>query len=507
MNARLVPTVLVCCLFPGLTGCAAGILWGCKRPEVTAVSLNPMDCDCHGKHKETGIPFYLPKPLLIVSKNFRNIEDAKTGLTDSAPIPVGFDDQSKYADLNARTNFNGLNGPAAAGLAAVGPSTAATNTGTAAVSGQHIFSPSGAPITPREVPSDGLAPATFFTYQIVFVPDLTQKYGLKIRGGPGEIRAAMNLVNGWQFTGIGPFYMKDSSTAQNILANGISTRLGGQAAADVINAAADLAKAFRGGALQGGAVGAEDGRVRRLSEAYSQLSPTPMPLVNFAEIHVYEPSLTPEGMMEWREIVCLNFNRDYLGLKTASIDLAPRAVPTPPIPLVGPQGGLQGGAVGGLEDPAVTRALVAGVFGVPPDSAALTVAPGGLQGGAVGGVPAGGVNQIQVDCGGADKCGPCKEVNIFRFGGWRKEPAHRAKIQNRALTTSPVVIPDGTPPGGGPEVDTKKPPTAGGGMQGAAVGGAPATTPAIINQPIFNQPAVATPVLPPPPAAPPGKEE
>ncbi len=30
---------------------------------------------------------------------------------------------------------------------------------------------------------------SFFTYQIVFVPDLTQKYGLRITGGAGEIRA------------------------------------------------------------------------------------------------------------------------------------------------------------------------------------------------------------------------------------------------------------------------------------------------------------------------------
>src|ERR1043166_5564764 len=105
MNARFLAPVVVAGLLPCVTGCAPGILWACKQAEVTAVSLNPCDVDKCGRPREAGIPFYLPKPLLIVSKNFRNIEEAKTGLTDSPPIPIGFDDQAKYADLNARTNF------------------------------------------------------------------------------------------------------------------------------------------------------------------------------------------------------------------------------------------------------------------------------------------------------------------------------------------------------------------------------------------------------------------
>src|SRR5262245_7860651 len=89
---------------------------GCHHPSVTAVCLNPDPCgpECSTfwgamhhclKQKEEGIPFYLPKPLLIVAKNFRNLEEAKVGLTDTPPIPDYFDDQAKYADLNARTNF------------------------------------------------------------------------------------------------------------------------------------------------------------------------------------------------------------------------------------------------------------------------------------------------------------------------------------------------------------------------------------------------------------------
>src|SRR5215831_13923373 len=231
MDSRRLGVVLAWCAAVGNAGCGQSLLWSHKRPEITAVSLNACDGNLCGK--ETGIPFYLPKPLLIVSKNFRNIETPTVGLTDSPPIPAAFDDQAKYADLNARTNFVGLNGPAPAGSGSQGGAVAADGTPNAStpIKSAPTLHSTGAPISPGKAPSDGLAPDTFFTYQIVFVPDMSRQYGLKIHGGPGEIRAAMNLVNGWQFTGIGPFYMKDSATAQNILAQGISNRLGGQAAA------------------------------------------------------------------------------------------------------------------------------------------------------------------------------------------------------------------------------------------------------------------------------------
>ena len=101
-------------------------------------------------------------------------------------------------------------------------------------------------MSPGAPPSDGLKPDAFYTYHIVFVPDFTQKYGLKIKGGVGEIRAAMNLVNGWQFTGLGPYYMKDSSTAQNTLSAGITANLAASGVADVVKAAASLAPGTTG---------------------------------------------------------------------------------------------------------------------------------------------------------------------------------------------------------------------------------------------------------------------
>ena len=225
-------------------------LSGCQHPEVTAVSLNPHYCDhkfafLYDPCKEPeGIPFYLPKPLLIVAKNFRNVEETKVGLTDSAPIPNFYDDQAKYADLNARTNFSGLDGNAASGTPAATSGNEQFPTGDAknlaSVSTARVYSGTGAPISPGVVAPDGLKPEAFFTYHIMFVPDLTQKYGLKIKGGAGEIRAAMNLVNGWQFTGLGPYYMKDSSTAQNTLAAGITANLAASGVSDVVKAFASL---------------------------------------------------------------------------------------------------------------------------------------------------------------------------------------------------------------------------------------------------------------------------
>lgn len=508
MPSRLLATALAFGALSGVSGC--GVIWACKSPKVTAISLNQCDGDRFGK--EVGIPFYLPKPLLIIAKNFRNIEEAKTGLTDSAPIPTAYDDQSKYADLNARTNFVGLNSPAAGGgTQADTPGT--PTAGTAEKSAPHLFSPNGAPLTPREAPSDGLAPSTFYTYQIVFVPDMTQKYGLKIRGGAGEIRAAMNLVNGWQFTGIGPFYMKDSSTAQNILAQGISTRLGGQAAADVLNAAANLAKTA--GRTQS-AIPGDSNEVKELSRAIEQLplEKHVMSIPNFAEICVYEPHVCPNGRMEWTPIAHLHFNREFLGqdkvtLKSMPIVPAPQTVPPPKTPT-----GTGGTTNAATVDPSVARSAVAAVFGLPTDSPALTTPPGTTQSAVpAAAVPGGGVNQIHVE-NNANNARPSREFNLFRWGSHHKAEAPRPRIQTRSFLGSLSDAVGGQTLGLANPGDSPRP--TGGGTESAvpqpAASGVTPTT--IYNQPTFNQPAITHPagaplgpVIPsptvPPPKVPP----
>ena len=145
------------CLLVGLSGC--------HHPSITAVSLDHY-CDhkwaflydpC--KDKE-GIPFYLPKPLLIVAKNFRNIEETKVGLTAGAPIPNYFDDQAKYADLNARTNFAGLDGtaPPSGETQTVSPAeTLPTGTvsGFATAASPNIYSSNGARSLLEPCPATG----------------------------------------------------------------------------------------------------------------------------------------------------------------------------------------------------------------------------------------------------------------------------------------------------------------------------------------------------------------
>jgi len=309
-------------------------LSGCQHPSVTAVSLDHY-CD----HKfaflydpckdHEGIPFYLPKPLLIVAKNFRNIEDAKTGLTDPVPIPGNFDDQSKYADLNSRSAFSGGSD------AAPGPTTAASPDVASVFPGQNIapglqtytYSSQAPQVSPRDLVNDNLTPETFYTYQIIFVPDMTQKYGLKVKGGAGELRAAMNLVNGWQFTGIGPFYMKDSSTSQNTLSAGIAANLAARGVGDLIK---DIASLNPGSTSSTTTPGTPKGQGKLLGgdgataiiQSLQDLNLKPMRLSKFAEIAVYEAYITPEGTMEWKPIHKQEYDRDVLGAI---------ANPTPPV--------------------------------------------------------------------------------------------------------------------------------------------------------------------------------
>jgi len=317
-------TVLRTLLLAGVTAGAAG----CQHPSVTAVSLNPHVCDhkfafLYDPCKEPeGIPFYLPKPLLIISKNFRNIEETKVGLTAGAPIPNGFDKQETYADLNSRSSFSYSDSTNAPGGANPGGSAADTpgpsgsdDNGSATAASAMTYSATKPNVTPEKVASDGLTPDVFYTYQIIFIPDMTQKYGLKIRGGVGEIRAAMNLVNGWQFTGLGPFYMKDSSTAQNTLATGIAANLTGRGVANVVSSIADLQKKLGGGVAGSGSAPAMSvSEANQVIKTVRELNPVRLePLQGYAQISVWEPILGPDGQMEWREITNQSFARELIG--------------------------------------------------------------------------------------------------------------------------------------------------------------------------------------------------
>lgn len=306
---RIIPTALA---RPGWgVGLALASMFvqlaGCCHPSVTAVSLS------HPGEPE-GIPFYLPKPLLIIAKNFRNIQEPTVGLTDTAPIPNFFDDQARYGELHARTNFIQPEQESSASVQQTFPGVDGKNL---ASQGTQRLRSGQAEITPTyTAPNDGLSPETFYTYQIIFVPDLTQKYGLRIKGGVGEIRAAMNLVNGWQFTGIGPYYMKDSSTAQNILSSGVAANLTLGGVGDVVKNLTDLRKAAVAGGNSPKASMAEEDLANLLKsvsalEVDNTMEKVPCQLLNYAEIYVYEPFLDDHCMMQWRLVADHAFNRDY----------------------------------------------------------------------------------------------------------------------------------------------------------------------------------------------------
>jgi hypothetical protein len=292
---------------------------GCCPFSVTAISESELCKDKKFHHAE-GIPFYLPKPLLVISKNFYYIEEAKVGLTQPPPIPNLFDNQANFASLNATASIstNGAAPPAAAdgskppGARADDPPPPPKPD--SCCSTQVLHSGQSIPMAP-DCSKQLSVGKPFFTYQILFVPDLTQKHFLRIKGGPGEVRAAMNLVNGWMYTGLGPFYLKDSSTAQNILATGVLAKFAGSGAADVINSVANLSKAFQQSTPNHAAAA-----MREVSLYAQAASADIVPEVTQciqAEIHVFEPTVTSDGLTEWREInpAATNFEGHWLGAK------------------------------------------------------------------------------------------------------------------------------------------------------------------------------------------------
>lgn len=289
---------------------------GCARhqvhPSITAVGLSPANrCD------PPGIPYYLPKPLLVVSKNVRHIDESKVGLTGPAPIPGGFDNQAAYADIKANVTVPsspGSAGAAAANIPAANVSDATLSKATVAEMLDKSIVPEAMTPAAGDRFNGGVELDSFYTYQVIFVPDLTQKYGLQITGGAGEFRAAMNLVNGWMYTGMGPFYFKDSSSAQNAMATGVGAMYAGRGVADVVSSVGDLASTI----ARGKESALTDEQLLKMSsqlqalEALARSTPkVAQEMLNYAEIYIYEPHVLPDQTTEWRLVAEHHFDRHY----------------------------------------------------------------------------------------------------------------------------------------------------------------------------------------------------
>ena len=224
------------------TALISSYLVGCSSPSITAVNLDP------NSKEPKGIPYYLPKPYLIVTKNVRYIPTPTVGLTQTVPIPALFNPPNGVGSTPATTSGGSAKSAAPAPPApapappAVAPAPATTGEGAnqQPVYGNQVTVPAAVAVVPPASISDGLIPQEFYTYQIVYLPDLTQKYGLRIKGGSGELRATENLVNGWMHTGPGPFYLGNSSTAATVVAAGQAVGTVGQDIGQVLVSALGL---------------------------------------------------------------------------------------------------------------------------------------------------------------------------------------------------------------------------------------------------------------------------
>jgi len=348
------------CVIIGWIAIITGVLnSGCTPPEITAVNLDP-----HSGETQEGIPYYLPKPYLVITRNIRYIPTPTVGLTQTVPIPNSFNNAGSSPAAGGGSGASGGNGQGGQGSTGSGTAgTGSTGTGSSGTGASHIGSATGrstgtetaaadsgtaaspgsassnatsqpanaaaistsssygnqviGPVSIAVVPpasiSDGLVPQEFYTYQILYLPDLTQKYGLIIKGGSGEMRATENLVYGWMHTGPGPLYMADSTTAQNVIAAGQFTSDVVQSLGQIALSAAGI-PVFPGG---GGATGKTGSATETAAPNHTVQTNT---IKDYAQIYVFEPELVADAQGHKTEVWHLmkglpKFERDWIELE------------------------------------------------------------------------------------------------------------------------------------------------------------------------------------------------
>lgn len=142
------------------------LLYGCA----TAPYSVPVSRQAIEQSPGEGIPYYLPHPYLVVTKNF----EGKTVT------------ESKTAKKNEEGKDESV--------------TEATKTEPAEID------------TNRDV----------YAMQVIYLPDSTQKYALKFKRGWGSYKASINLVDGWKLSGLNA--EGDAKTAETISAIGTAVK-------------------------------------------------------------------------------------------------------------------------------------------------------------------------------------------------------------------------------------------------------------------------------------------
>lgn len=139
----------------GVAGCAS------------TISVVPLSKTAMEESEKSGIPYYLPRPYLLITKNFNGTKQTTT--------------KTKVEKKNVDET-----------------STTTTETTTSE------------PALKNESDS--------YSAQVIYLPDLKRRYGLNIDKGTGIFDSTITLVDGWKLTGIN--VKSDSKTAETISAVG-----------------------------------------------------------------------------------------------------------------------------------------------------------------------------------------------------------------------------------------------------------------------------------------------
>ena len=151
-SALLVPVVAVI-----VAGCAG---------NVHCVRLSPM---VDKNERDGAIPYYQPKPYLLVAKNLKPVPPAPE---PPAPEPPKKEEKGENSQVTALAKKS---------------------------------------VTPGEERDE-------FSYRLIYLPDMTRKYGIEFERGFGTFDGSITLVDGWKLTGIN--LKTDSKTAETITAVG-----------------------------------------------------------------------------------------------------------------------------------------------------------------------------------------------------------------------------------------------------------------------------------------------
>lgn len=185
-----------------------------------------------------GIPYYLPKPYLLVTKNVAVVQPT----IPTAPKPKTANKKAKKDDCK---NININCDP----------------------------TPTPAPTPPSNTTPDKPTKKPTYAFQVIYLPDLGKERHIKMSAGLGSMTATFALANGWQFGGAS--VSLDSKTTENITAIGnavgslasLATTSAGESGSGLLDTAAKFLDLL----------GKTDGSIARINKKNLFLSDTQVP--------------------------------------------------------------------------------------------------------------------------------------------------------------------------------------------------------------------------------------